>query len=355
MALNCNRGPHAAVVALALLTACENATQPSAPTAQASMARTSVSLAPIGTLTATYLAGGSGLTPIAAHALNELGQVAGTANSPDSWPHAVIWTGSGLMRQLDAPGEASDAWGINRLGQVVGEVYLSTNLYQARAFLWSAANGRQDLGTLPGCEDMWALGVNDLGQVVGLANCRTDYRAFLWSAAKGLQDIGTLPGCTGAEARAINDLGQVVGIAYCPDPQAFVWTAGTGMKTLGSLPGGLGTAEAHAINNLGQITGIAWGKTAGSDQFYTHPVLWDATGVHDITPASYPWQWGVTGLGVNDLGQVVGGTQNGIGAAAFVWTAAGGLQELIGNATGYAINDLGQIAGMINGRAVVWK
>ncbi len=62
------------------------------------------------------------------------------------------------------------------------------------------------LGTLPGTDFSQAWGINKHGQVVG----RSGQRPFLW--AKGaMMDLGALPGATEAIGLAINDRGVAVG------------------------------------------------------------------------------------------------------------------------------------------------
>ena len=62
----------------------------------------------------------------------------------------------------------SDAYAINKRGQVVGESWGASSLGVAHAFLWEAGRGMLDLGTLGG-ERSEARGINDNGQVVGQA------------------------------------------------------------------------------------------------------------------------------------------------------------------------------------------
>src|SRR5690242_4062888 len=77
-------------------------------------------------------------------------------------------------------------------------------------------SGMQDLGNLGGGYAD-ALGINNLGQVVGFSGLPDGSRhAFLWTATSGMQDLGTLGGNTSG-AIGINDAGQVVGFAYLPD------------------------------------------------------------------------------------------------------------------------------------------
>ena len=102
-----------------------------------------------------------------------------------------------------------------------------------------------------------AIAINNRGDVVGYSKGPTGLQAFLWTAATGMQNVGTLPGGNASRALAINDAGCVVGSATTSSgDHAFIWTKQEGMTDLNSAASaGLGVvfAEAHAINNAGQI------------------------------------------------------------------------------------------------------
>jgi probable HAF family extracellular repeat protein len=84
-----------------------------------------------------------------------------------------------------------------------------------RAFLWTQATGMQDLGVLPGGNSSRALGINDMGAVVGSSTSSSGDRAFIWTKQGGMRDLNgaasvTLLGAVFVEAHAINDTGQIV-------------------------------------------------------------------------------------------------------------------------------------------------
>src|SRR5438477_7869227 len=123
------------------------------------------------------------------------------------------------------------------------------------AFIWSAADGMSDLGSLGGSS--YAYSVNNAGQVVGCYEFGTgNLHAFLWTAAGGMLDLGTLGGSSSA-ASGINAHGQVVGwsVTAAGDAHAFLWTAATGMQDLGTLGGS--SSDGAAINDQGEITGTS--------------------------------------------------------------------------------------------------
>jgi probable HAF family extracellular repeat protein len=236
---------------------------------------------------------------------------------------------------------ASFALGVNDSGQVVG--YSINDARPYHAFLWDAATGMQDLGTLPGDSYSYARGINNSGQVVGSSGTSIFFgpgHAFVWDAATGMQDLGTLPGDSYSDAYGINDYGQVVGYSsgsiFGP-PHAFLWDAANGMQYLGTLPGG-SYSFASGINNTGQVVG--WSG---------HAFLWDAaTGMQDL--GTLPGDTGSAAYGINDFGQVVGDSSGTSSNHGFLWDAATGMQDLgtlpgdTGSAA-YGINDYGQVVG----------
>jgi len=130
----------------------------------------------------------------------------------------------------------SDAGSINKHGEIPGisenglfDPLLGWN--QVRAVIWRRGQ-ISDLGTFGG-NHSWSFGMNDSGQVVGMAlNAvpdpfslygfglffspkSTQTRAFLWDQTSGMQDLGTLGG-NDAWGWFINKRGQVTGISYTP-------------------------------------------------------------------------------------------------------------------------------------------
>jgi probable HAF family extracellular repeat protein len=137
--------------------------------------------------------------------------------------------------------------------------------------------GMTDLGTLGGTTST-AYGINDLGQIVGQSYLEGGpNHAFLYTGGVML-DLGTLdldnPGGTSSRAYAINNSGQIVGRASTAegDTHAFLYVgvpgAGGVMHDLGTLvlPENAFDSEAHAINNSGQIVG--WSMINANPQIY---------------------------------------------------------------------------------------
>ena len=124
-------------------------------------------------------------------------------------------------------GLSSDAVGINDLGEIVGGSD-SGNINNPHAVLWKAGVP-QDLGVLPGGSWSGAAAINAFGTVVGNGNCfASGSHAFVWTANDGIQDLNALIPTSGwilQQALAINVAGQVVGVGTIQGNQhAFLLT-----------------------------------------------------------------------------------------------------------------------------------
>jgi probable HAF family extracellular repeat protein len=180
----------------------------------------------------------------------------------------------------------------------------------------------RDLGTFGG-DEAGALGINELGEVVGFAQLPSgSVRAFLWRPGQGRQSLGTLGGAN-SRARAINDRGEVTGISEIRGsdvPHGFLWTKDGGMRDLGSL--GDGFTEAWAINNRREVVGYAENLNHRPRAFLWRP----GRGIRSLGTLGGKESFA---FGINDATQVVGSSLTPDGNShAFLWTAAGGMEDL---------------------------
>ena len=152
-----------------------------------------------------------------------------------------------------------------------------------------------DLGTLGGSFSQ-ANSINDLGEVAGYSDGTAGVRAFFWSPERGMRDLGTLSGGHYSQGIAINLQGDVAGFSNAADGQwhGFLWTKSGGMQALPNLPRAT-SASADGINDLGQVVG-------GSG---SHAVLWNKSGDAENLEV-VPGQTWSTAFAINGLGQVVG-------------------------------------------------
>jgi probable HAF family extracellular repeat protein len=292
--------------------------------------------------------------------------------------------GSSKGRMLDLGtlgGKGSNGFGVNDLGQVVGESEtrrIGGQSSEVHAFLWTpggwdgVVGNRQmkDLGTLGGAISR-ASDINNAGQIAGYSeNSDGEQHAVLWlSNGKRIIDLGTLGGFF-SEAIAINDFGQVVGVSQTETGtlRAFLWTPnsfgsshGT-MTDLGSLEGF--DSYATCINNAGQVSVILAlpVENPGEEPSNFRAFLWTPHEIRGnegalIDLGSLAGADSMAG-GINRYGQVSGASiaENG-SIHAFLWTpkrirgSVGTMKDLgtlAGpdfDSFGYAVNDLGQVAG----------
>jgi len=181
----------------------------------------------------------------AATAINQLGQVVGISGICDgaigggTAEHMVVWSDGHVARELPTLGGAywNTPMDVNELGDVAGFSDLPGDGPTApnfQAFYWSArpflCNGKVvgggstcDLGALGTDTLSEALGVNDVGQVVGVSI--QSNRAFIWQHGKMI-DLNSVvaPGTTLVltDAQDINDLGEITGIAFDPSTNTSV-------------------------------------------------------------------------------------------------------------------------------------
>jgi len=149
----------------------------------------------------------------AANGINDAGVVAGEVYN-NTWVHAVTWTGKQAPRDLHQMGTGSQAFAINKAGQVVGLTYYEEAPF-GLATLWEGG-GQSNLGSLYTGSTSYsrAVAINDKGWVVGSSAVyqgQEPERAWLWQSGN-LEDLATWPGASvPSRAAAINVRGQIVG------------------------------------------------------------------------------------------------------------------------------------------------
>jgi probable HAF family extracellular repeat protein len=259
-----------------------------------------------------------------------------------------------------------------------------------------------DLGTLGGSSSV-ALGMNELGDVVGWAETGSGVHAFLWQDGQ-MADLGTLGGRF-SEARDVNDFMQIVGVASDANEQPRAFYAWNGMffdlndllvRPIPPMPrepdnGDFSPEllEANAINDTGAIVAVGGN---GQDDFVRTYLLRPVSSFDpyrprftytetEFVPAAVPSQnqlrsaaisdQGVdqsgqsasgpsvtVGLGLNDFDQVVGVSME----QAFLWLNDGldGLLDIGHTSQANALSDWGLIVGWTAGpagrpRASLWS
>jgi probable HAF family extracellular repeat protein len=221
-----------------------------------------------------------------ARSINNRGQVVGTSEVAQYYPHPVMWDNGVVTDLLAGDSRYGVANAINDAGVVAGTAGSGVMLWQDGV--------ASSLGIAGEPAD-----INKSGAVVGyyypcgvIAGCAQ--RGFYY-ANGAVMDIGTL-GNSPTAAAGVNDKGVVVGYSTLPfssTARAVIWQDGV-LKELGTLGGT--NSMAGKITNHGVILG-----TADDPRGINHMVTWDVSGglLHDYGPR-------LAGYGINEHDAIVG-------------------------------------------------
>jgi probable HAF family extracellular repeat protein len=320
--------------------------------------------------------------------INNDGVVTGTADTtiPDPYApfcfspeclvtHTFQWQDGTLTDLGSLPGvNGSIPSAINASGAIAGiaengAIDPATGFAEYDGVVWK--DGQIiDLGTFGGAFS-WAGGINDAGQVTGLALTTvpdsfdlgdlcfnnpfaTQLLAFIWNGG-ALQNLGTLGGPDSCGVW-INQKGQVAGMSFTnsvinpstgfPTMHPFFWD-GKRMLDAGTLGGTLaGVAGAVALNDHSEIAGAS---TLAGDAT-SHPFYWNKSkGMRDLGTLG-----GDNGSSdsINRAGMIVGEADlpGSLTHDAFLWSKKAGMIDLgtqDGDPCSHAIsvNSSGQIVG----------
>jgi probable HAF family extracellular repeat protein len=258
----------------------------------------------------------------------------GATQAQPRWVATSLGTLGGKEGQADA---------INNKGQIVGSAEVRVGVQHA--FLWQ--KGRMvDLGTFGGAESS-AADINERSQVVGGADTKARDaqgepigHGFVWQNGHRT-DLGAF------SPNAINDRGQIAGW-FGTEPS--LWQNGK-VTDLGGLPGA-SSCFPDDINERSQIVGVCF----ADEMSHLHAVLWQGYTARDLGNLGSAGATDIV-IAINERGQIVG-ARNG---RAFVWEK--GKYRYLPTPPGKRtqagdINEQGQVAGWLLGtstRAVVWQ
>lgn len=323
----------------AVLGACDDPTQPVPVT----FPRHSVSAGDITITVLPTLGGGDDW----ADDINDRGEIVGGGLAPDGTYHAAHWSPSTGLSDLGRFG-AREAWAtaINEIGQVL---VLAESGAGPQPILWSPATGARPFSVdgYVGDADL-----NDFGQVAGSRIVgRGEQRAFLWSGGTIL-DLGNMGGYASG-ATSINNNGSVAGFSAHSDwTRSFLWTGDHGMTAL-PMPAGITHSAAIGVNYAAHVVGYLHGA-----DHQVRPFLWTAeTGTIDL--GLPPGLTFALALAINDAGEIIGWGYAGPGAPRRAWLRTPDgvftiLPDRGGEAIPSAINNRGQISGYATDADGVW-
>ena len=279
---------------------------------------------------------GSGSEP--ARFINDNGQV--VVNSND---HTYLWSQNGGFTDLGHLGGGKTyGYGINNLGQIVGESYINSTT--SHAFLWQSGQ-MSDLGGLSGGVRSIAVSINNLGVIIGGSFFSDNsISPFRWTFNDKLQPMDL----QGGIAFKIIDDGRMVG---GKNNHAWLWNAPGAGTDLGGLTG-FGYTEAQDININGQVVGFA--TLAQDVEYPTHAFSWTTGGgLQDLSVAGRDSR----AFGINNQGYIVGWSDFQSETSGALWTPGGDLLNLdalvVGKPAGvsigdaYGINQKGFIVGKV--------
>lgn len=229
--------------------------------------------------------------------------------------------------------------GLNNSGQCVGSLGNGSGL-DDRAFVCDINTGiLQEIGSLGGRSSL-AFGINNLGQVAGLAEDATGQRSgYLWTPPGPMQSLGQISGYY-CQPVAINNNGAILGVYSTWDSATRTATQRAALSQNGSPWQDVGfVMTATAMNDVGQIVGYS------TSNF--HACIWNGSGpLQDLGVLSGADS---TPTAINNRGWVVGYAKTSSGIHAFLHNGTGTMQDLgtFGgtNSSAHDINESGQIVG----------
>ncbi len=253
-------------------------------------------------------------------------------------------------------GQESGALGINDLGQVVGYAYLPSGSF--RAILWDGST-LTNLGTLGGDFSI-AYDINESGRIVGQSEALTSpsvrFGFYIDPGDTQQTLLANLPNTFNAVVRTVNAEGRLAGVSATIDEvDAVIWQGSGQIVPLDSFldePFAQGDVWDSSDGNVL----VGWSKffDTGTGYIGRRAAMWPDGGSGAIVDLGTLGGSGSEARGVNNLGQIVGmsGVAGEANGHAFLYKG-GNMQDLGDLGSGVpgvaswaqGINDSSQVVG----------
>ncbi len=237
---------------------------------------------------------------------------------------AIYKNGSLIPLAPLAGGNNSQAYWTNKGGQTVGfsetgtedgNCIMPSQFYRFSAVKWSANGTPHALGPLSGDTVSFGLGINDIGQAVGVSGLCSDTtfppnntpggpHAVFWDSNGTPVLVPDLVNAVGNNvASSINNIGDVVGTQVTSDGNvhSYLWSKAGGLQDL-MFPNAFVTVTpcCHSINDKREATGFAFDEN-GPQAFVWRDGIF--TDLNTVLPAGTPWYIFNT-ASINEAGQI---------------------------------------------------
>lgn len=237
---------------------------------------------------------------------------------------AIYKNGSLIPLAPLAGGNNSQAYWTNKGGETVGfsetgtsdgNCIMPSQLYRFSAVKWSANGTPHPLNPLQDDTVSFALGINDIGQAVGVSglcsnttfppnNTPGGPHAVFWDSNGMPTLVPDLPNAAGNNvASSINNRGDVVGTQVTSDGNvhSYLWSKTGGLQDL-MFPNAFVTVTpcCHSINDKREATGFAFDENGPQAFVWSNGNFID---LNTVLPADTPWYIFNT-ASINEGGQI---------------------------------------------------